>query len=159
ALSLRDSVMFVAGLFNGIGGKHQEGLAEISLETAQRLEWNPRASAATSPGAGFKALALSGDTLFVTRYADSPGGAVCVGSVLAAVSASTGDRIRWDPRPNGDVHCVSVSGDQVFAGGAFRSMGPSVSRRGLAAIDLATGHPTSWDPSPDYYVQAIKIVG
>lgn len=159
SLVLRDSLMYVAGWFNLVGDQRREGLVQLEIATARLTSWDPHPYAPTTPGAGFNVLALSGDTLFVAGYATSIGGEPSDPNVFCAVSAATGARIAWDPRPNYRVVCMAPQGDVLYAGGQFRSMGSWVVRRGLAAVDLKTGLPTSWDPNPDYYVQAMKIVG
>lgn len=50
------------------------------------------------------------------------------------------------PAINGAVNDMVVSGNTLYLGGSFTTVGSST-RNGLAAIDLGTGTVTSWDPS------------
>ena len=108
ALLLCDSTLYVAGSFKTIGGQYREGLAAVSVTTAEATAWNPQAHSAIVFGAYFTAIARSGDTLFVAGQADSLAGSP--GSYLAALSTATAARFSWDPRPNWEVRALAVAG-------------------------------------------------
>src|SRR5262249_25365369 len=98
----------------------------------------PNAST-TFNGEVFTAV-VSGDTIYV-------GGAV-TGAIanaqttrrngLAAVDATTGALLAWNPNASGEVRTLAVDGNNVYAGGNFTSIG-GLSRIRLAEIDGTTG--------------------
>jgi hypothetical protein len=157
ALLVQDSLLYVAGSFKTIGGQYREGLAAVNASTALATLWNPRAHSEIVFGAYFRALAISGDTLFAAGQADSLGGVA--GSYLAALSTATAARLSWDPRPNWEVYTLAASGGVLYAGGGFNSMSDWVPRRNLAALDATTGAPRTWAPEPDDCVETLLLRG
>ncbi len=156
-LLVKQNVLYVTGSFKIIGGQSRQGLAAVDISTAQATSWNPRAVFDFVTGAYFRAIASSGDTVFVAGQCDSLGG--LPGSYLAALSAETAERFNWDPRPNWEVFALAAGGSTLYAGGGFTSIGAWAKRHDLAAIDATTGQVTDWAPEPDYIVQAIVVRG
>ena len=64
----------------------------------------------------------------------------------------------WDPEPNAWVATLSLTGNTLYAGGVFSSVGGQA--RGMAAaFDVTTGALTPWNPNADGEVTAIQQVG
>lgn len=63
---------------------------------------------------------------------------------LAAVSATTGLVSPWTPNPSGPVTALALSGNTIYAGGTFTTVGTSFrgARFNLAAIDVISGDPS-----------------
>jgi hypothetical protein len=66
---------------------------------------------------------------------------------LAALDATTGAPLPWNPAPDGEVKAVVASpdGSTVYLAGAFTHVG-GLTRKRLAAVDASSGQPTSWAP-------------
>jgi hypothetical protein len=64
----------------------------------------------------------------------------------------------WNPSAGERVNALAVTGNTVYAGGWFITVG-AVARKFIAAIDATTGVPTSWNPSSSNYVYAIAVSG
>ena len=64
----------------------------------------------------------------------------------------------WDPQPNAWVATLSLTGNRLYAGGVFTSVGGQ-SRGYAAAFDTTTGSLLPWDPRADNEVTAIQQVG
>ena len=154
-LLVRDSTLFVAGSFKTIGGQPRQGLAALNIRTAVATTWDPRTYSAITFGAYFRALALSGDTLFAAGQADSIGGQAS--SYLAALRVGTAERIAWDPNPNWEVFTLAVAPGALYAGGGFTSIGSWVVRRHLASIDANTGKVLPWNPGANDFVEALIV--
>ena len=77
---------------------------------------------------------------------------------IAALDGTTGLATGWDPGANFTVLALGVSGDRVYAGGDFTSIGGQPRNR-LAALDTATGLATAWDPNPSSSVFALAASG
>lgn len=148
SLVLNGPSLYIVGGFNRVGGADRPGLAQIDIATASVTDWDPHVTMppASSP-ANLWALAMRGTTLYVAGQCDSIGGQKNV--FTSAVDTRTGAALPWSPNPNFYPLAIAASGDAVFVGGSFTSVGTTVHRQGLAAFDLRTGAVTPWNPAPD----------
>lgn len=157
ALLVDDGTLLVAGSFSVVGGQVRRGLARLDLASGAATAWSVSATYSRTVGAEFWSMLRSGDTLFVAGEFETLGGLAAAD--LAAVSATTGVRIEWDPRPNDYVFALAKQGRLLFLGGWFTSVGSWVPRHCLASIDAETGRVTDWDPNPDAYVKSLLVYG
>lgn len=83
---------------------------------------------------------VSGNTIYVggTFTAARWNGTSSTRHGLAAVNATTGALLPWNPNATGEVRTLAVDGNNVYAGGNFTSIG-GLSRTRLAEIDGTTG--------------------
>jgi len=138
SLAAAGSTVYAGGTFTTIGGAFRSRLAALDASTGVATSWNP------SPDGQVDALAVSGSTIYAGGTFQN------IGAVtpqprpyLAALDASTGAALLWNPSPDDSVDALVVSGSTVYAGGTFANVdGHSHSR--LVAID-ASGAPASWD--------------
>ena len=121
--------------------------------------WNPGANNTVY------ALAISGSTLYVGGKFTAIGGVTgtTARSKIAAIdTAATASVNTWNPSAtngtNNTVLALAISGNNVYAGGNFTSIG-GASRSRLAALDTTTGLATSWNPNPKNVVSALAISG
>jgi trimeric autotransporter adhesin len=77
---------------------------------------------------------------------------------IAALDATTGNALAWNPDANYGIYSLAVSGTTVYAGGDFTSIGGQ-SRNRIAALDATTGNVTSWDPNANGIVQSLFVSG
>jgi len=77
---------------------------------------------------------------------------------LAALDATTGTLIDWDPHPNGGVAALAMRDTTLYVGGGFSQIGTQV-RHDLAAIDASTGRIIDWHPDVDGVVGVLAIDG
>lgn len=140
ALIVDQGTLYVAGVFNRIGGAQRQGLAALSVGNATATAWDPRA-VRDFLHAIFFTMALEGTSLFVAGSFDSLGG--LPGQLAGAVDTRTGLSLPWRPDPNHGITALATQGGTLYAGGWFTSLGPRVHRRGLAAFDARTGAVTA----------------
>ena len=140
--------LYIVGGFNRVGGAARPGLAQIDIATASVTTWDPHVTMPQGTGpANLVGLAIQGTTLYVSGVCDSIGGVRNV--FTSAVDTRTGAGLPWSPNPNFYPLAIAASGNAVFVGGWFTSVGTTVHRQGLAAFDLRTGAVTPWNPAPD----------
>jgi hypothetical protein len=159
ALDVSGSNVYLVGLFcsitapTGTGAVTRDGVAAVNATTGRDTGWNP------APLGVVYALAVSGSTVYLGGQFsrindpanDTVGGVARINA--AAVNATTGVDMGWNPSPDGYVGALAVSGSTVYIGGRFNSVtGPTgttvVTRYHTAAVNAITGDATSWDPNP-----------
>jgi len=148
ALSQDGGTLYVAGAFHGVRfdtNVLHSNLAAIRTDgNGAASPWNP-----DFDGNGVvKALAVSGDTLYVGGKFSTIGSNHLHPSNLAAVEADpngTASARDFHPDLNNSVNALAVSGGILYAAGEFNGAG-SRGRTQLAAID-ATGSLLPWAPS------------
>jgi len=107
------------------------------------------------------AVVRHGNTIYVggsfTQVGPLTGGGLARNNI-AAFDAATGAPTSWDPGTNAAVYALAVSGNTVYAGGAFTTAGGQA-RGHIAALDATTGVVTPWDPSANDVVTALAVSG
>lgn len=147
---------FIGGTFSSIQGQTRYDLAHLGAD-GSLTSWDPNASGPPSGSTTIFALALSGNTLYVGGTYSHLGGQTRNG--LAAVDATTGALLSWDPfgsTINQNVSSLLVSGSTLYVGGSFGAIGGQV-RSDIAAIDIGTGSVTAWNPGADGAVDCMIL--
>jgi LPXTG-site transpeptidase (sortase) family protein len=85
------------------------------------------------------------------------GGAAVTRNRIAHIHAD-GSISAWNPNASDDVYALAVSGNTVYAGGEFTTIGAST-RNYIAALDATTGNATTWDPNANNFVYALAVSG
>lgn len=90
----------------------------------------------------------------------SPAGARVTRNRIAAIDATTGELLAWNPNSDGEVRTVtgSADGTVVFVGGTFNNIG-GAARTNLAALSASTGRATSFTANTNATVRVLKLVG
>lgn len=125
--------LYLGGSFTTVGGAPHRGLAALSASSGA-----VRGTFQAAVAGDVRALAVSGDggTLYVGGDFSSVDGQPR--AELAAVSATTGALLPWNPGANRPVEALAVGGGRVYVGGRFHSIA-GATRDDLAALDPATG--------------------
>ncbi|MBD0256158.1 MAG: DUF11 domain-containing protein [Cytophagales bacterium] len=148
-LAVQGNVLYAGGDFTRIANETRYALAAFDPATGQLLPFN----SGLTFGSGVYAIAPANNFLYLGgNYSTADG----QGKYLAALDVRTGKFTPWDPKPTFTVHDIAVSGNSIFAGGSFESIG-GYYRSNAAAIDAATGIATDWNPSTDGKVNAIAV--
>jgi hypothetical protein len=167
------SVVYAGGTFTKIGSTQvtRNRLAAIKTNaeataTAEATAWNPNASAEV------KALALSGaSVLYVGGIFTEIGSTVVVRNRLAAIktnaeATATAEATSWNPNASAEVKALALSGEVVYVGGTFTTIGSTPETRNrIAAIKTnataeATAEATTWNPNATAgEVNALAVVG
>ena len=151
AITVSGQTVYAGGRFTSIGGQPRNQLAALDARTGLATNWNPDVQGNPYRTTEVDAIAVSGQTIYAGGGFDSIGGQLQYG--IAAFDATSGRTRSWNPdiqagpgrRPS--VSAIAVSGQTVYAGGDFNSIGGQL-RNGIAALDPKTGAVTSWDPNP-----------
>lgn len=152
------SILYVAGLFDHIGGQARTSIAALNSTTGTATEWNPNPRYLNLDGY-VGALALLGSNVYVGGQFTRIGGQAR--NYIASIDTTTGAATAWDPHARCSpvqlkdyacgVSALTISGARVYAGGTFISIGSRV-RHGIAALDASSGLATRWDPQAASYI-------
>ncbi|MGH2966132.1 MAG: beta strand repeat-containing protein [Solirubrobacterales bacterium] len=159
ALAISGQTIYAGGSFSSIGGVPRRNLAALDVSTGEPTSWNPGPTTANPNTGDVKALAVSGQTVYVGGFFTTIGGKAR--QYIAAVDASSGNATNWNPGADNTVEALDVSGQTVYAGGYFSSIGGQ-SRNRVAAIDAASGNATAWNPNAGtspHHVDALAVSG
>jgi hypothetical protein len=109
-----------------------------------------------------RTVVFGGDTIYVgglfTTATDSSG--TTTRNHVAAVSATTGQLLEWNPNADRPVHAIAVAGDAVYLGGEFSQVG-GVNRRKLAKVSGAGNGAVAGDfvHTANLRVSAMTVLG
>ena len=173
-LAISSSTVYAGGEFTKIGTETRERIVAIcatakcegEIAAGKATAWNPKANGIV------ETLAISGATVYAGGAFTEVGGssrervaAICATAKCEGEIAA-GKATAWNPKANGIVETLAISGATVYAGGAFTEVGGS-SRERVAAIcatakcagEIAAGEATAWNPNPNGSVAALTISG
>lgn len=103
------------------------------------------------------AIVVSGDTVYIGGSFTHVDGVPR--SRLAAIDATDGSLLPWNPGANRHVRALVAAGSRIYAGGDFTRVGGSAHSR-LAAVDATTGAvDNSWNPSANLEVSSLAALG
>ena len=134
-----DGTMYVGGTFTSVDGVTRNRLAAFS-STGMLLPWNPNA------GGVVYGLAISGSTVYIAGSFTTMGDGAVTRNRLAAVSATgTGNLRVWNPNAgSSQVNAMAFSGNTLFVGGTFTTIG-GASRNRIAQVSASgTGNILPW---------------
>jgi hypothetical protein len=157
-LAVSGSTVYVGGFFKTISGQPRAMLAAIGATSGKATAWNPSSTPCTA--CEVKAIAVSGNTVYVGGGFTQIGSAARSG--LAAIDATTGSVLPWNPAPDSLVESIDVTrdtrGTTVYVGGHFGSVGGQP-RAHLAALDAQGSALPSWLPQPNGSVAVVAAAG
>ncbi len=152
ALTSDNATLYVGGLFTLIGGETRNLIAAIDTASAQAKTW---AQDTNIIGNSVQALALSDNDQRLYIGGDFNAISTTTGtftrSNLAAINASDGTLLGWDPRSNASISSLKLTNSDhlIVASGDFTQVG-NQNRNFLASITTSsdTENVTLWNPSP-----------
>jgi hypothetical protein len=164
AIAREDSRLFIGGTFDEIGGETRLLLAALDVGSGLPLAW--RADCTTPIAApAVSALVATNGLLYVGGFFSQING--MDRAHIGAVESATGNVTDFAPNDeNGAqigsrIDAMAMSGNLLYVGGSFRSMGGNSgpSRLFLAALDTTrpTDNVTAWNPGASAPVTAIAI--
>ena len=158
-LAVSGNDIYTGGWFSRAGGKVRSRLFAMDATTGMVTDWNPNVV-----GLSVTALAAANNLIYAGGNFSEVGGEHR--SAIAALDASTGMATAWNPYavcgasrwPHEDptVNALIVSGNVIYAGGAFDAIGGQT-RRNIAALDATTGAVTTCNPYAEATVEAVAI--
>jgi uncharacterized repeat protein (TIGR01451 family) len=139
---LSGNTLYLGGSFSKVGGYVRNYLAALEASTGRVTNWAPQVASYTYMFV-IRSLAVSGQVVYVGGNFHSISGAAR--SNIAAVDATRGDVLPWNPTADNEVWSLLATENTVYAGGQFNKIGGQ-NRNYLAALDAVSGGATPWAP-------------
>jgi hypothetical protein len=141
------AVLVIVGMFVSGPAVH----ASVGMQPQQAVSFD----------AHVEVVVASGNTVYVGgsfTHATDLAGNVVVRNRLAAVDATTGNLLPWNPKANKAVYALALdpSSNTVYVGGDFSTIGGKIRNR-LAAVDAASGALLGWTHQADNRVRALGV--
>jgi hypothetical protein len=153
ALLVRAGALFAGGAFANAGAATHASLVRLDAATGAATTW---AADVTGAGADVKALAASGDIVYVGGSFDAVAGEPRANA--AAVDADSGTPTAFAPDADGTVRTLLPRGAAVFLGGDFHHVG-GATRSFAGQVPNGGGAATTFAPEPDAPVRALGVTG
>jgi trimeric autotransporter adhesin len=144
-----------AGLMLAGSGQAMAATSDLSTSVDQTYQANGRVDAIVTVG---DTVYIGGQFTSMRPAGDPLGTGEVPREHLAALDATTGALLPWNPGANNTVLALaaSVDGTTIFIGGQFSNVGGQVRDR-LADVDASTGAVLPWAPAADLKVEAIAV--
>lgn len=142
-MALSGNILYVGGWFVYIGGQSRSALAALDVNTGLATNWNPN-PILHNGHCSVRTILINGNTIYIGGAFSNVGGQPR--SMIAAVSATTGQVTSLNPGANTSVLGLGLSGNILYAVGSFTTFG-GFNRGCGAAVDISTGLVTSWNPN------------
>ncbi len=158
ALSLDGGMLYVGGSFIAIDGQTRACLAAFDTTTGGLTAWNPGAFNAAGT-LSIYALLTRGSLVYAGGAFTQVGGGKR--NDVAALDATSGAALPWDPSPNGRVYALGMRSlahfpftVTVYIGGEFTTV-TGQPRNQIASVDGDSGALNTWSPNATGTVRAL----
>ena len=145
---------YIGGSFNDVDGIERDGIAHVLSDNT--LDESFDAGAITGFGNNVNALVLKDNILYIGGSFSQVDGTERLR--LAALNATTGALLPWNPGANSTINTMELNGNTLFVGGSFTTIAGTTRNR-LASIDINTGNLSSWNPDVNSTVNELIIDG
>ncbi|WP_175526560.1 MBG domain-containing protein, partial [Rhodonellum ikkaensis] len=156
-IKIADSDIYLGGAFTTIGGQTRNRIAKINKTTgALDPDWNPIANGTV------RTIAISGSDIYLGGAFTTTGGQIR--NRIAKINKATGALDPdWNPNAGStagnEVFSIAVSGDDIYVGGIFNSLG-GLPRSRIAKLNNTTGAADPvWNANGANGVNSIAISG
>ena len=169
------STVYIGGAFTKFAAETtRERIAAIcatancegEVAAGKATAWNPVANKAVDT------LVVFGATVYAGGEFTKLGGATRerIGAICATAKCegevAAGKATAWNPKANGSVEALAISGSTMYVGGVFTEVGGST-REHIAAVcatakcegEVAAGKATAWNPKANGTVEALATSG
>ena len=159
-LSPGEEILYVAGLFETVGGASRNNIGAINVIGGGASEWDPSVDGAVY------SLALRGSEIFIGGEFQNvnTNSQNVVRSHLAGLSTTlmVDNALQWAPAVDAPVRAMALAGTTLYVGGDFRNINDSgftKTRNYLAAIDTSANafNVLNWAPGANDSVYALAL--
>ncbi|QDV91740.1 hypothetical protein RAS2_28450 [Phycisphaerae bacterium RAS2] len=159
AMKLAGTTLYVGGDFLTMGVATRRRIAAVDTlqDTNNVTPWDPNATSGS-----VRALDVAGNIVYAGGSFTVIGGQTRNGLAALDATQNVNNATQWFPNPSpaGSIYSLAASGNTVYVGGDFTSIG-SASRSRIAALDAKTNtnNATGWNPDANDRVNTISTSG
>ncbi len=145
SMKIRDNLLYVGGKFLRINAITRPGLAAIDLNTGAVNNWNPVVGSGTNTSEVVNSIDIDNNTVYVGGSFIQISGNTRPN--LAAIDATSGLVLPWNPTSSGPVQKIRVSQNAAYVLGVFdNGVGGQIRLNRVAALNLTSNTATPWNP-------------
>ena len=156
-MALANDTVYLGGDFYFPGVTKNHHLIALDATDGRILPWYPIITGRVNYSL-VSTITVAGQTVYVGGDFTGAGGKARLN--LAAFDIPTAQPTDWSPNMNfkffGKIRELAVSGNTMYVGGDFRSIGGQRCKN-LAAVNAFTGRPTGWRPEADANVFSLLV--
>jgi len=147
SMKINGNLLYVGGKFLTVGISTRPGLAAIDLSTGVANGWNPSVGDGKTTNQFVNSIDIVGNTLYAAGSFSLLAGNQPRAN-LAAIDATNGSILAWNPVSNGVVDKIRISSNAAYVVGEFANgVGGAIRTHRVAALNLTNNNATSWDPA------------
>ena len=154
-VAIYNGAVIAGGDFSNIGGAARNRLASLIPTSGLANTWNPNVMGLKGTTYNVLSITSSGNNVFVGGTFWGVGSSVR--NNVAAIDATTGALLPFDPNANNIVRSITSDPTYVYLGGDFTTLNSTVTKNRIAQVNASTGFPTGWNPNADASVNAMVI--
>ena len=164
ALAINDKTVYLGGDFTHVasanGPQPRAHAAAVDTTNGYDTGWNPSPNGTVDTLTYAPYPNTSEDVVYLGgSFTSIEGGSLTRGDA-AAVDATSGAAVGWDPGANGTIRTLLLSGERVYLGGDFTSVNyGAATRNNAAAVDADAGGAFAWNPNAGGEVVTLAIDG
>ncbi|HTE34361.1 MAG TPA: T9SS type A sorting domain-containing protein [Chryseolinea sp.] len=147
-IRVKDGLLYVAGKFFAVNSMAavRPGLAAVDLTTGIVNNWNPAVGDMKTTNEFVNSIDISGNTVYAAGSFSLLGGNQPRENI-AAIDATTGAILPWNPVSKGIVDKIRVTSTTAYVVGEFaNTVGGLVRLNRIAALNLSNNSATPWNP-------------
>jgi hypothetical protein len=146
ALAASGGIIYIGGEFSTVNGLStvRSNVAAADATTGSVTNWDPNVNGRVQALAASSSTVYIGGSFTTVNQFKSPQPR----NHAAAVDATAGEAMSWNPNVSGAVGALAVSGSTVYLGGVFNganAVNGTQTRNYAAAVDASTGAVTPWN--------------
>ncbi len=144
---------YIGGNFTQVGDSMRRAVAHIDA-SGNVSSWNP--DIVGSSTTTVRAIALSGDSLFIGGYFSQIGGETRYN--FAAVSTVNASLYNWSPAFNGTIYSLVSKNNALYVAGTFTHTSGSVVFNNIVRFNMSSGTPSNWKPDITGFINEMEVI-
>jgi hypothetical protein len=140
-LTTNGTTLYVGGDFTTISSQPRQSIAAYTITANTLTPFDPQLKNQHGTSPSLSALAAYGKKLFMASYGYDYGTIDSIKGkprhILGAADTINSEATAFNPQPDNDINCLAIYGNRLITGGAYTSLGVSLSASYFNVFNLA----------------------